>query len=141
MTLIIYEQHKATNTQHDTQTYLQSYVAYKSLKWVSDIDVQTEFRKSFITMFLSNGDGIRLVVTKLEVVKCVKYIYVFTTFSSQSPVLTSVSVVRQMALPTCGRETKEHRECHESETSSRRAFLLIQSVYFTPRSSRTRFGW
>ncbi|KAF4108454.1 rho-related BTB domain-containing protein 2 isoform X1 [Onychostoma macrolepis] len=43
-----------------------------------------------------------------------------------------------MALPACGRETKEHRECHESETSSRRAFLLRQSVYFTQRSSRTR---
>lgn len=50
-------------------------------------------------------------------------IFVLTTFSSQPLILNSVSVVRQMAQPTCGRETKEHRECHE--TSSRRAFLLI----------------
>lgn len=65
-------------------------------------------------------------------------LYVYTTFFSPTPSQQRLAyVLRQMALPTCGRETKEHQECHESETSSRCAFLLIQSVYFTQTSSRT----
>lgn len=73
---------------------------------------------------------------KLEVVIQLFVVCLYDSFISATP--SQQFVVRQMALPTCGRETKEHRECHESEACSRRASPHIQSVFFIKRKSRTR---
>jgi len=61
-------------------------------------------------------------------------------FHFSHPILNTVWCVRWRCLHAEERP-RNHRECHESETYSRRAFLLIQSVDFNKIILRIRaFG-